>query len=125
MGRKFIVELDDKSFEELKEGYIEAKKVTPGSNDISFEQFLSDLLRSYADVKQQMGSMGDNFKNLFSSLDASSIEQMLSKLSNFSNLNNNQNSDINKKETIKNNNKEKSEDKNSFEDNDLLNKFKS
>ena len=119
MGRKFIIELDDKSFEELKQGFIEAKKITPGADEITFEQFLSDLLKSYADVKQQMGAMGDNFKNLFSSLDGSSLEQMLSKLSNITNPSNNN------EPSKKDEDKSSKSDENSNPDEDLLNKFKS
>lgn len=123
MARKFIVELDDKTFEELKQGFQEAKKITPGADEITFEQFLSDLLKSYADVKNQMGSMSDNFKNLFSNLDGSSLEQMLSKLSNIADPI----SQMNKKTTDNENKNEiKKENKNDENaDEDLLNKFKS
>lgn len=123
MSRKFIIELDDKTFEELKQGFMEAKKIAPGSEDITFEQFLSDLLKSYADVKEQMGMMGDNFKNMFANMDGSSIEQMLSKLSKFANAAYND-EEITKKtkdEPVKT-----EEPKNNDNpDEDLLNKFKS
>lgn len=123
MSRKFIIELDDKTFEELKQGFMEAKKIAPNIEDISFEQFLSDLLKSYADVKEQMGMMGDNFKNMFANMDGSSIEQMLSKLSKFAN------SEYNDEETTKKANekptKTKESKNNDKPDEDLLNKFKS
>lgn len=123
MSRKFIIELDDKTFEELKQGFMEAKKIAPNIEDISFEQFLSDLLKSYADVKEQMGMMGDNFKNMFANMDGSSIEQMLSKLSKFANSEYN-NEEITKKENEKPN-KTKESKNNDKPDEDLLNKFKS
>lgn len=123
MSRKFIIELDDKTFEELKQGFMEAKKIAPGSEDITFEQFLSDLLKSYADVKEQMGMMGDNFKNMFANMDGSSIEQMLSKLSKFANAayNDEEMTKKTKDEPVKT-----EEPKNNDNpDEDLLNKFKS
>lgn len=123
MSRKFIIELDDKTFEELKQGFMEAKKIAPGSEDITFEQFLSDLLKSYADVKEQMGMMGDNFKNMFANMDGSSIEQMLSKLSKFANAayNDEEMTKKTKDEPVKT---EESKN-NDNPDEDLLNKFKS
>lgn len=123
MSRKFIIELDDKTFEELKQGFMEAKKIAPNIEDISFEQFLSDLLKSYADVKEQMGMMGDNFKNMFSNMDGSSIEEMLSKLSKFANSASND-EEITKKEKEKPN-KTKESKNNDKPDEDLINKFKS
>lgn len=122
MSRKFIIELEDKTFEELKQGFMEAKKIAPGSNEITFEQFLADLLKSYADVKEQMGMMGDNFKNMFANMDGSSIEQMLSKLSKFADA-------AYSGEEIKKPKEESAkteETKNNDSiDEDLLNKFKS
>lgn len=121
MSRKFIVELDDKTFEELKQGFMEAKKITPGAEDITFEQFLSDLLKSYADVKNQMGSMGDNIKNLFSNFDGSSLEQMLSKLSNLGDPM----ADMKKSQPKEQKNTESKTKNEENADDDLLNKFKS
>lgn len=123
MSRKFIIELDDKTFEELKQGFMEAKKIAPNIEDITFEQFLSDLLKSYADVKEQMGMMGDNFKNMFVNMDGSSIEEMLSKLSKFANSASN-GEEITKKANEKPN-KTKESKNNDKPDEDLLNKFKS
>lgn len=123
MSRKFIIELDDKTFEELKQGFMEAKKIAPNIEDITFEQFLSDLLKSYADVKEQMGMMGDNFKNMFANMDGSSIEEMLSKLSKFAN------SEYNDEETTKKAKEKPTKTKESKNDDhpdeDLINKFKS
>lgn len=125
MSRKFIIELDDKTFEELKQGFMEAKKLAPNLEEISFEQFLSDLLKSYADVKEQMGMMGDNFKNMFANMDGSSIEEMLSKLSKFANSASND-EEITKKEKANGKpNKTKESKNNDKPDEDLLNKFKS
>ena len=102
---------------------MEAKKLAPNIEDITFEQFLSDLLKSYADVKEQMGMMGDNFKNMFANMDGSSIEEMLSKLSKFANSASN-GEEITKKANEKPN-KTKESKNNDKPDEDLLNKFKS
>ncbi|GAA5414512.1 hypothetical protein [Ureaplasma ceti] len=80
MARKFAIELEDSVFEELKKSYMEAKKMNMNA-EFTFEEFLSELLKSYADTKKQMDAMGDSFKNMMNSFGgAGGLEEMLNNM---------------------------------------------
>ncbi len=119
MSRKLIIEIDDVEYSKLVDAYQEVKKSNPIYSDLKLEDFISDLLKSYIDIKAQVGSFGDNFKNILNELGGSSVDQMLSSIFNMYKNDKNKNSN-NSKNT---NDKSKDTDKN--DDVDLLNKYKS
>ena len=80
MGRKFVIDLDDSVFNDLRDAYMEVKKSNPTASELTFEEFLVELLKSYADTKKQMDAMGDQFKNMMDSLGGKSFEEMLNSM---------------------------------------------
>lgn len=113
MARKFAIELDDRVFEELKAAYMEAKKMSPAAESFTFEEFLSELLRSYADTKKQMDMMGDQFKNMMNNFNANGgLEELFSNFMKQSPLTQEPNpKETNKKDTKSETKEEASEEK--------------
>ena len=80
MGRKFVIDLDDSVFNDLRGSYMEVKKNNPTANELTFEEFIVELLKSYADTKKQMDAMGDQFKSMMDNLGGKSFEEMLNSM---------------------------------------------
>lgn len=79
MGRKFTIDLDDRTFEELKASYMEAKKMSNNA-EFTFEEFIYELLKSYTETKKQMDVMGDQFKNMINSFGNGSLEELFNSM---------------------------------------------
>lgn len=79
MGRKFTIDLDDRTFEELKASYMEAKKMSNNA-EFTFEEFIYELLKSYTETKKQMDVMGDQFKNMINSFGNGSLEDLFNSM---------------------------------------------
>ena len=77
--RKFILEIDDSDYAELVELYKEFKKNNPmNTDDLTFEMFLSSIIKSNVEAKKQMELMGDKFKTMMDMFgDPSSMNEMM------------------------------------------------
>lgn len=80
MSRRFVVEVDDKIYEELQKSYQDAKNI---NKDLNFEEFVAEILIQFANVKNQAGNLFGKFsKAMLDNFDPSQLEEMLSSLKN-------------------------------------------
>lgn len=84
MSRKFVVEIEDKIYEELQKAYQEVKNL---GAEPTFEEFVSEILSQYVNVKNQAGNLFGKFsKAMLENFDPSQLDEMLSSFKNMSDM---------------------------------------
>ncbi len=84
MSRKFVVEIEDKIYEELQKAYQEVKNL---GVEPTFEEFVSEILSQYVNVKNQAGNLFGKFsKAMLENFDPSQLDEMLSSFKNMSDM---------------------------------------
>lgn len=84
MSRKFVVEIEDKIYEELQKAYQEVKNL---GVEPTFEEFMSEILSQYVNVKNQAGNLFGKFsKAMLENFDPSQLDEMLSSFKNMSDM---------------------------------------
>lgn len=103
MSRKFAIELDDKTYNELYEIYKESIKLISTDNKPTFEDFISDIITQYINIKQQANNIfGKTFKSMLDNFDPSQIDEMMKNMPDFFSMGKtNTNNSENKKEDDK------------------------
>lgn len=106
MSRKFAIELDDKTYNELYEIYKETIKMISADNKPTFEEFICDIVTQYITIKQQANNIfGKTFKSMLDNFDPSQIDEMMKNMPDFFSMGkqNNTNNESEKKDDTKNN----------------------
>lgn len=86
MSRKFAIEIEDKTYEELLNAYKDINRMMDKSQ-VSFEQFLADILNQYVLVRSKAQDFYGNLpKDMFDNLDLSKIDEMMSSLKNLGSI---------------------------------------
>lgn len=106
MSRKIILELEDSVVVELQKIFQESKKI---NSEITFEQFLSEILSKYVTVKNKTNDLFTNsLKTMLENFDPSQLENLFSSMKNmddmfsgFSEKNKNEKKDNKSEETNK------------------------
>lgn len=84
MSRKFVIELDDSTYEDLLNTYKELEKIT--SSEINFEKFVSDILSQYVVVKNKAQDLYGNIsKEVLENFNLDKLDDVMSSIKNFNN----------------------------------------
>lgn len=85
MSRKFVIELDDNTYEELLNTYKEIEKIT--SSDINFEKFVADILSQYVLIKNKTQDLYGNFsKDVLENFNLDKLDDVMSSIKNMGNM---------------------------------------
>lgn len=84
MGRKFVIELDDNTYEELLSTFKEVDSIT--SNELTFEKFVSDILSQYVVVKNKAQDLYGNIsKEVLENFNLDKLDDVVSSIKNMNN----------------------------------------
>lgn len=85
MSRKFVIELDDNTYEDLLSTYKEIEQIT--SSDINFEKFVADILSQYVLIKNKTKDLYGNFsKDVLENFNLDKLDDVMSSIKNMNDM---------------------------------------